>query len=78
MKENNFTYQDIFTLAVIHAPMPLEQYITMEQQIDNTKNPYNDSHKPKLRDRNQIIADLKVKYAKCVLEAIRKANQYIE
>ena len=54
------------------APEPNAEIISSEMELDKMKNPYNDSHKPPLRSKLEIIIDYKYKYAKTMLER-RKA-----
>ena len=60
------TLRDRFAMA---APEPTEKQIEWESQKDRNANPHNDSHKPRLRDTLEIIADLKYKYADAMLKA---------
>lgn len=49
--------------ALIHCQYePSEEDIKHEQLMDRLKNPHNESHKPIIRDRMEIIIDLKTDY----------------
>lgn len=50
------------------APEPTPDAIATQQGIDRGRNPYNDSYKPALRSRDQIIAALRYAYADAMLE----------
>lgn len=52
------------------APEPSKEDIIREMQQDRLANPYNEPHKPKLRRHDEIVAQLKFKYA----TAMRKAK----
>jgi hypothetical protein len=49
------------------APEPSIEDITREQSIDRGKNPHNDSYKPRLREREEIICFLRYKRADAML-----------
>lgn len=51
------------------APKPEDSVIHMWQQNDRSRNPHNDSHKPKLRSRAEIIAMLAYEHADAMLAA---------
>jgi len=63
--DNGMTLRDWF--ATWHNPSDGD--IEREQSNDRARNPYNDYHKPKLRDRQEIICDLKFKHADAMLKA---------
>lgn len=63
---NGMTLRDWFAT---HAPMPTKDEIDMQCNFDGAKNPHNDSYKPPLRERHEIIADLKYRYADAMLKA---------
>lgn len=46
---------------------PSESDIDIQIKTDRAKNPHNDSYKPKLRSRTEIILDLKIEYHKLLL-----------
>lgn len=50
------------------APEPTPDAIATQQGIDRGRNPHNDSYKPALRSRDQIIAALRYAYADAMLE----------
>lgn len=50
------------------APAPTDEEIKWEMQKDRNLNPHNDFHKPKLRERNEVIADLRFKFADTMLK----------
>jgi len=52
------------------APDPSKEEIEREAQKDRLKNPHNDSYKPRLREYDEIVAQLKFKKA----IAMRKAK----
>lgn len=47
-------------IAIMMAPDPSDSEIEMQYKLDRMKNPHNESHKPKLRDRIEIILDYKI------------------
>jgi len=55
---------EIYTQAVLSAPMPTDAQIQAQHTIDIQQNPHNDSYKPAIRSTDEIIIDLKIKYAK--------------
>lgn len=60
------TLRDYFAAQ---APSPTEEDIAAQYRYDKMRNPYNDHHKPKLRDRHEIIADLAYRHADAMLKA---------
>lgn len=50
----------LFDYYFVHIAEPTEEQIERERQHDKQMNPYNDSYKPKLRDRTEIILDIKL------------------
>ena len=63
------TMRDYFAA---HAPEPSLEDIGAQMQRDKNINPHNDSYKPALRSRLEIIADLKFAYADAMLAARNK------
>jgi hypothetical protein len=63
------TLRDYFAA---HAPMPSDEQIVFEMQRDRNRNPHNEGHKPRLRERVNIIADLAFAYADAMLKAREK------
>jgi len=49
------------------APQPRPYLIDMHQRSDQLKNPHNDSHKPRLRSRNEIVSMLRYEYADAMI-----------
>lgn len=74
--DNNTNYRNLcaFEILFIDTPNPPEDHIKYEMQYDRSQNPHNDSYKPPLRSRNEIIADFKIKYAN---DMIKRFNKYI-
>ena len=64
--EEGMTLRDYFATR---APMPDGETVAGQRLYDKNRNPYNESHKPKLRDTYEIIADLAYEYADAMLEA---------
>lgn len=56
-----------------HAPEPTTERMATERGIDRGRNPHNDSHKPPLRDTDQIRAELAYRYADAMLAARKDA-----
>lgn len=56
-----------FELFCAMAPNPDEATVSMQAQFDKRRNPYNEGHKPKLRDTMEIIVDYKIEFAKMML-----------
>lgn len=52
-----------------HAPPPTLAQIEAQQSYDRTRNPHNDSHRPRIRDRHEIIAYLMYQHADAMLAA---------
>lgn len=50
-------------------PAPEESVVQTQQSLDRSRNPHNDSHKPQLRSRDQIIAELRYRQADAMLAA---------
>lgn len=63
---------DLRDYFAIRAPLPTESMMQMEAMRDKNRNPYNESHKPKLRSNYEIMADLAYEYADAMLEAREK------
>jgi len=59
------TLRDYFAT---HAPHPTDQDIAMEMNYDRVRNPHNDSYKPNIRDKLEIIAALRYRYADAMLK----------
>ena len=57
-------------LAIMLAPNPSDADIELQQKLDRMKNPHNDFHKPKIRERAEIIIDYKIEMYKLMLERI--------
>lgn len=51
------------------APTPDGDVVHIWQQSDRARNPHNDSHKPKLRSKAEIIAMLAYEHADAMLAA---------
>ena len=58
---------DLRDYFAIHAPEPIDEDIATQQRYDRGRNPHNDSYKPPLRSREQIIAYLRYCYADALL-----------
>ena len=58
---------DLRDYFAIHAPEPIDEDIAVQQRYDRGRNPHNDSYKPPLRSREQIIAYLRYCYADAML-----------
>jgi len=56
-----------FELFAAMAPNPSDAHIELQYKLDKMKNPHNESHKPKLRDSIEIIADYKIEFAKLMI-----------
>lgn len=61
-------------LAIMLAPNPSDADIEFQQKYDRMRNPYNDSHKPKIRDRAEIILDYKIAMWKMLQEKLINLN----
>ena len=70
MDLKSHTYDELLALAVINADSPTEENIRFAQQGDHMRNPHNDSHKPKLRSRAEIIADHKLEQGLAVMKGV--------
>lgn len=66
MAEPGMTLRDYFA---IRAPEPSKDRIEMLMHFDRNRNPYNDSHKPRLRSEVEIRCDLAYEYADAMLKA---------
>lgn len=60
------TLRDYFAA---HAPHPTEQQIASEMAYDRGRNPHNEPHRPYIRERCEIIADLMFNHADAMLKA---------
>ncbi len=69
-----FSPDDIIALAAVHAPSPTESTISLLGQSDRNKNPHNDSHKPPLRSREEIIADCKIEFGRMFLQRLERST----
>ena len=63
---NDITPRDVFAMM---APEPTKEAVDMEKDRDRMRNPHNDSYKPRIRSRSEIVAELKYRYADAMLEA---------
>jgi hypothetical protein len=64
--QEGVTLRDYFA---IHGPEPLDGDVEFQRQLDRNRNPYNESHKPKIRSDKEIRAALRYEYADAMLEA---------
>lgn len=67
---HEFTFSGGVTLRdyfAIHAPQPTDQQISRGMDRDKNRNPYNEPGKPKLREREEIIAALRYEFADAML-----------
>lgn len=48
---------------------PSEEAVQTQQSLDRGRNPHNDSYKPALRTRDQIVAELRYQQADAMLAA---------
>ena len=51
------------------APEPSDEAITLRERADIARNPHNDSHKPRRRSREEIVAQLRYERADAMLAA---------
>lgn len=58
--------------ASTDSAQPTEEAIKLEFNLDKSRNPYNDPHKPPIRGRLEVITDLRYEYAKAMLEARKR------
>lgn len=49
------------------APQPNDDTIALHERGDRERNPHNDSYKPKLRSRAEIVAGLRYAFADAML-----------
>ncbi len=49
------------------APTPADDDVELQERLDRNRNPHNDSHKPRIRSRAEIIASLRYAYADAML-----------
>jgi hypothetical protein len=49
------------------APEPSKDWIDLHHSIDRSRNPHNDSYKPRIRETIEIIASYKYAYADAML-----------
>jgi hypothetical protein len=66
------TLRDYFAA---HAPQPSVSDIEKQYMFDKANNPYNEPHRPKLRDTVEIVADLRYRYADNMLAARRRNEE---
>lgn len=64
--DHGMTLRDYFAT---HAPAPSEDRMQTERGIDRNRNLYNEPHKPKPRDDDEIRATLAYRYADAMLSA---------
>ena len=56
------------------APEPSTEDISSEFERDRLRNPHNDPHKPKIRSKREIIAELRYRYADSMIS--EREQQY--
>ena len=66
------TLRDYFA---IHAPEPSAEDVQRERGRDKSKNPYNEAHKPRLREDKEIRAYLRYACADAMLAARKGAEK---
>lgn len=71
-QDQGMTLRDWFAST---APEPTLDAINTQQGFDRGRNPYNDAHKPPLRSREQIVAELRYRYADAMLAARTNGGQ---
>lgn len=57
----------VFEHFMLQAPAPAEDIINLRMAADKSANPYNDSRKPELRSREEIILDHQMEWALAAL-----------
>ncbi len=72
MNFQHFTKDEILALMVANAPLPSEDHVKMEQRCDMNRNPHNDSYKPPIRSKEEIIADYKINFARTCFSRLEK------
>lgn len=68
-KHGGMTIRDYFA---IHAPEPSPDDITLQSNLDRSRNPHNEAHKPKIRESREIVADLRYRFADAMIAARSK------
>lgn len=65
----NISEKSLLSLFACIAPEPTETQIKHEYAMDHQANPYNDNYggRPKKRDTNEIIADLRWEFARTMM-----------
>lgn len=51
------------------APAPSEEDVAFQMRLDSARNPHNDPHKPRLREKLEIIALLRYRHADAMIAA---------
>jgi len=60
--------EDMMLLMAAMLPSPSDNYINQAMQRDRAKNPYNEVHKPHLREGLEIAADYRLEYARLIMQ----------
>lgn len=71
LNDKGVTLRDWFATF---APRPERAMIEMHMKLDQQRNPHNDSHKPPLRSKTEIVAYLRYEYADAMIRA-RDSNR---
>lgn len=51
------------------APDPSEEWVSSQRHMDRSRNPYNEAHKPRLREDVEIRAQYRFAYADAMIAA---------
>lgn len=60
--------REAFAMAAMQWEPPTDD-VEFQERYDRNRNPYNEPHKPRLRDRHEIVASLQLRRADAMLQA---------
>lgn len=71
-----FEREQLLACLAVLLPAPTPSQIDTESYKDRSANPHGESHKPRQRDFDEIVAYLRVKAAKNIINAIFVQSQH--
>lgn len=60
--------------TAIHAPQPDISQVELHEKLDRSRNPHNDSYKPKIRSRAEIVSALRYEFADAMIAEREKGG----
>lgn len=71
LENGQMTKREAFAMAAMQWEPPTDE-VEFQERCDRNRNPYNEPHKPRLRDRHEIVAALQLRRADAMLQALKE------